>query len=328
MVRQTAMTTVMTTAMTTAMTRPVVAPPPDAGESAPHAGARGAGHPKRPAPGRAPGVQPPGAARAGTTRLGPVALKNIPEPGFSEDDGSADPVLAGALAAYAEDPAAEPAVLAALPGARLLVPVVAILGEVEEGPSEAGSGVAAPKAGGGFRREKTSEMAVLTIETPDGRRALPAFTSVESLARWRPDARPVAVPFPQALRAAAHEKADTLLIDLSGPAPYALSGPALRALAAGRDGVDPLADAAVRRAVRDVVAAEPGVVRAYLTRADTADGTLGLVLAPGAVVQDVARQMATALAADDVLRGGLVRGLELALLPGDARLAAEPIFVR
>jgi SseB protein N-terminal domain len=260
-------------------------------------------------------------------RLGYVAAKNIPDPGFPDDDGSADARLAAALAGYAEDPAAEPAVLAALPGVRLFVPVVAMLGEAEEGPSEARPGVAL-KAGGGLRREKTSEMAVPTIQAPDARRALPAFTSTETLARWRPDARPVAVRLARALRAVAHEKADTLLIDLAGPAPYALAGPALRALAHGRAGADPLADPTIRRAVWDAVAAEPGVVRAYLTRADTADGTLGLVLAPSAAVQDVARAVAHALAADEILRGGLVKGLDLALLPADARLAAEPIFVR
>lgn len=32
--------------------------------------------------------------------------KNIPNPGFAADDGSADPVLAAALADWARDPAA------------------------------------------------------------------------------------------------------------------------------------------------------------------------------------------------------------------------------
>ena len=81
------------------------------------------------------------------------------------------------------------------PRARLLVPVVAVLGEVEEDEN-------------GLRREKTSDMAVPTLQAGD-RRALPAFTSTASLARWDPQARPVAVPLHQALQAAAHEKADT-----------------------------------------------------------------------------------------------------------------------
>ncbi|KIF06961.1 hypothetical protein PL81_04645, partial [Streptomyces sp. RSD-27] len=121
------------------------------------------------------------------------ATKNIPDPGFSDDDGTADPRLSAALAAWAEDRANEPQLLAALKGARLLVPVVAVLGEVETDPET------------GLKREKTSDMAVPTL-TAGNRRALPAFTSIASLALWDPAARPVAVPLHQALAAAAHEK--------------------------------------------------------------------------------------------------------------------------
>ncbi|WP_261989055.1 SseB family protein, partial [Streptomyces sp. wa22] len=59
-----------------------------------------------------------------------MALKNIPDPGFSDDDGTASPELTAALAAWAEDRTAVGPVLAALRDARLLVPVVAVLGEV------------------------------------------------------------------------------------------------------------------------------------------------------------------------------------------------------
>lgn len=244
-----------------------------------------------------------------------MALKNIPDPGFSDDDGTADPRLTAALAAYEADPSAEPEVLAALPGARFLVPVVALLGEVEEGPD-------------GLRREKTSDMAVPTIQAADGRRALPAFTSTEALARWRPDARPVAVPLGQALQALAHEKADTLLIDMAGPVPYALTGAALRAVASGRATADPLADPVVREALRAAVAAAPEVVRAHLVPSAGSDGTVGLVLDPGADVRQVAQRVSRTLAGDEVLRGALVRGIELALLPADTKLPGEPLFTR
>ncbi len=261
-----------------------------------------------------------------------MALKNIPDPGFSDDDGTADPRLTAALTAYAEDRGAEPDVLAALVGARLLVPVVALLGEVEvvDDATARGAGVegAAGRRAGGLRREKTSDMAVPTIQAPDGRRALPAFTSTESLARWRADARPVAVPLRQALHALAHEQADTLLIDMAGPVPYALSGPALHALAAGRDRLDPLTDPAVTEAVREVLAGQPEVVRAHLVPSRETDGTLGLVLGERAEVAAVAQRVATALAGDETLRARLVRGLDLALLPPDAAVPGEPLFVR
>ncbi|MFD8964787.1 SseB family protein [Streptomyces sp. NPDC059568] len=242
-----------------------------------------------------------------------MTLKNIPDSGFSDDDGTADPVLTAALAAWAVDRSAEPQVLSALRDARLLVPVVAVLGESEEDER-------------GLRHEKTSDMAVPTLTAGD-RRALPAFTSTETLACWDPGARPVAVPLHQALRAAAHEKADTVVLDLAGPVPYQLTGSALLALAEGRTSADPLDDPAVTGAVRSVVAAEPAVLRAYLGPG-SADGTLALVLDPAAPPAEAARRIAGSLAADDVLRARLVRGLDLALLPAEATPPGEPLFVR
>ncbi|MEU0273464.1 SseB family protein [Streptomyces sp. NPDC006307] len=244
-----------------------------------------------------------------------MALKNIPDPGFSNDDGTADPELTAALAAWAEDRSAEPRVLAALRGARLLVPVVAVLGEVEEDEET------------GLRREKTSDMAVPTLTAGD-RRALPAFTSTASLALWDPAARPVAVPLHQALQAAAHEKADTLVLDLAGPVPYQLTGRALLAAAEGRTTTDPLADPAVTEAVRAVVAAEPAVLRAYLVPGGGADGTLAFVTGPAAPPAETAQRVARALAADETLRARLVRGLDLALLPAEATPPGEPFYVK
>ncbi|WP_405689142.1 SseB family protein [Streptomyces sp. NBC_00057] len=242
-----------------------------------------------------------------------MALKNIPDPGYSDDDGTAAPALTAALAAWAEDRKAIGPVLEALKGARLLVPVVAVLGEVEEDEN-------------GLRREKTSDMAVPTLQAGD-RRALPAFTSTASLARWDPQARPVAVPLHQALQAAAHEKADTVVLDLAGPVPFELTGSALLALAEGRTSADPLDDPTVTSAVRNAVAAEPAVLRAHLGPG-RADGTLALVLAPDADPADAARRVAELLAADDVLRARLVRGLDLALLPADATTPGEALFTR
>ncbi|MEU7056498.1 SseB family protein [Streptomyces sp. NPDC046197] len=242
-----------------------------------------------------------------------MANKNIPDPLFSDDDGSADPRLSAALAAWAEDHGAVGPVLEALKGARLLVPVVAVLGEVEEDEN-------------GLRREKTSEMAVPTLKAGH-RTALPAFTSTDALARWDPAARPVAVPLHQALEAAAHEKADTVVLDMSGPVPFELTGPALLALAEGRTTADPLADPAVREAVRGAVAAEPAVLRAHLGPGQ-ADGTLALALDPAADPAGAARAVAGRLAASETLRARLVSGLDLAVLPAEATPPGEPLYVK
>lgn len=229
-----------------------------------------------------------------------VANKNIPDPGFPDDDGTAAPALAAALAAWSQDRTKVPAILTALKTARLLVPVVAVLGEVEEDEN-------------GLRHEKTSDMAIPTLKAGP-RKALPAFTSTASLSRWDPQARPVPVRLYQALEAAAHEKADTLVLDLAGPIPFELTGQTLLALAEGRTTTNPLEDPAVLEAVRKAVSAEPGVQHAYLGPGES-DGTLALVLTDNAVPAKTAQAVAERLAADEALRARLVKGLDLALLP-------------
>jgi hypothetical protein len=266
-----------------------------------------------------------------------VALKEIPDPGFADDDGSADPALAEALAAWRKDPArpgAEQRVLEALAGARLLVPVVAV---ERQDPSPDSTADSAPdpdpasRAAGG---EKTSDMAVPTLTSPQGRRALPAFTSTGSLARWDSAARPVAVPLRQALQALAHEQADTLVLDLAGPVTYQLTGPALRALAEGRTAADASADPRVAAALRTLLAAEPEVTGAYLAPGGPrSDGTLALTLAPGApdrpdAATAAVRRLAAALASDETLRSRLVSGLEIALLPPGTSLPGSALYRR
>ncbi|GHF68482.1 hypothetical protein GCM10018790_52950 [Kitasatospora xanthocidica] len=244
--------------------------------------------------------------------------KNIPNPGFGDDDGTADPALAEALARWSEDRAAEPAVLAALIPTRLMVPIVAILGEVEVDEH-------------GHKHDKSSDMAVPVLEAPDGRRALPAFTSLESLARWRADARPAPTAAPQAAMVAYAERADTLVIDPAGPVPFQLSGARLRALAENRPFLPPARDPEVREAVRALLAAEPQVVTGLLGASGSADAVLAVVFDPALDqpgLQAAAQRVGRAVAADPLLRVRLDRGLELAVLPAGAELPWEPLYKR
>jgi hypothetical protein len=162
-------------------------------------------------------------------------MRSIPDPGFAGDDGSVDPEVASALAAYAHgDEASEPAqhhaTLAALQDARVLVPVVALLKEVEYDEQ-------------GLARDKTSDMAAVLMTGRDGRTALLAFTSTATLVRWdgshkdgsnvAGDARPVPVRLQQAAQAAIQEQAAALLLDVAGPVMFVVEGEDLRALALG-----------------------------------------------------------------------------------------------
>lgn len=146
--------------------------------------------------------------------------RNIPDPGFAGDTGSSDPALAQALAAHRAGSQPSGAVLALLQDARLLVPVVAVLGEVEYDDA-------------GLAHDKTSDMAAVLIESSAGSKGLLSFTSTETMRRWNPEARPVPVAAATAAAAAVQDGATALLVDLAGPSSFVVQGDDLDRLAAG-----------------------------------------------------------------------------------------------
>ena len=148
-------------------------------------------------------------------------MRTILDPGFAGDDGSVAPAVAAALDAYAADPSGRhrPTV-AVLQDSRLLVPVVAVLGEVEYDEQ-------------GLAHDKTSDMATVLMRGRDGRMALLAFTGNAPMHRWNPEARPVPVSARQAAEAAVHDGADALLVDVAGPTMLVVEGEDLRSLAEG-----------------------------------------------------------------------------------------------
>ena len=148
-------------------------------------------------------------------------MRSIPDPGFPDDTGEAPAALTAALTAYDADPAAlHEATLQVLQDARLLVPVVAVLGEVEHDEA-------------GLAHDKTSDMAAVMMTGRDGRTALLAFTCSASLEQWNPEARPVPVPASKAALAAVQQEAAALLVDVAGPVMFVVEGEDLIALARG-----------------------------------------------------------------------------------------------
>ena len=149
-------------------------------------------------------------------------MRAIPDPGFAGDDGQAPPEVTAALTAYDADPdALHDETLAVLQHTRLLVPVVAILGEVEHDEQ-------------GLAHDKTSDMATVLMTGRDGRTALLAFTSTDALHRWNPEARPVPVPVSQAAAAAVQDDAAAILVDVAGPVLFVVETDDLHALAQGQ----------------------------------------------------------------------------------------------
>ncbi len=218
----------------------------------------------------------------------------VPDSGFGDDDGSATVELAAALAGHPPEAAA---VVAALRGERLLVALVAVLESVDP-----------------LGSEKDSHMAAAMMTRADGRKALLAFSSVAAVALWRNDARPLPVASVDVARAALEDGAEAVVIDIAGPAQFALSGPALWAVAEGRELQPPWLDPEVALAVANAVDAELAGTRFRIDPGDDTDVVIvltagGASLDPGGVTA-----LASRLSADPVLRsrlgGGLAIGVE------------------
>jgi SseB protein N-terminal domain len=193
------------------------------------------------------------------------------------DAGQADPAVTAVLAAYAAGEATERAALAAVAGSRLLVPIVAVLAAADDdGADDDGA-------------EKETEMALPTLIGNDGRAAVIAFTSSDTLRSWRQDARPVPVAAAR-LWAAALTEADAVVVDIAGPVPLVVEGARLRRLAAGEPPPPAHEDPDIRAAVAEVIpdfTLEPG--------GPDADLTIALTAADPARTRAVVDQLATRL---------------------------------
>ncbi len=147
-------------------------------------------------------------------------VRTIPDPGFAGDDGSAPADLAVALAEYDGEAEAYFRVLGVLQRERLVVPVVAILGEVEHDEQ-------------GLAHDKSSDMATVLTRGRDGRLALLAFTGTDSLRAWNPEARPVPAEAARVAAAARQDGASAIVVDVAGPVMFVVQEQDVTALAEG-----------------------------------------------------------------------------------------------
>lgn len=124
----------------------------------------------------------------------------------SEDTGEADAVLRRLIAEHAAGEGSADRVLTALASARLVVPVV---------PSPTVDG----------------EMAWVQTTGRDGRIGMLAFTGVDALAQFDPSARPMPMRAGEVAAAALQTGASALVVDIAGPALFAVEELGLEALA-------------------------------------------------------------------------------------------------
>jgi hypothetical protein len=170
---------------------------------------------------------------------------------FNDDDGGADQGYLQAIAALAEGTGGEAQVLQALASARVFVPIVAQLGEEAAGSN-------------GLTADKQADMALVTLQAPDGRRALPVFTCTAALEAWHAEARPVAVYAARAALSAVAENAQLLVVDPGSEVTFVVRRPGVWALAQQREWVPSYADPSLADVVADAVGGEPDLLRTTL----------------------------------------------------------------
>ncbi len=234
--------------------------------------------------------------------------KDIPASEFGGDEGAVKPEVAAALERYSAREIGRIELLNTLAESRVFVPVKAFLdsSEVDEH---------------GHKVEKDSHMATVSMQTPDGRRGLLAFTSISAFRQWDDEARPVPARMRQAAAAALDEGADALVIDVAASHRTALTGPELTTLAQGEvfevpAAADPEIIQAVSVAIADV-GREHSCQFELTPPHGAAAIRLNLIAQPGLDPTPVLNAVAAALQASDQLRVELADGVELGVVAGE-----------
>lgn len=148
----------------------------------------------------------------------PWAGRSFEPNSSASDDGSAPPRLIEALRRFRARELGQAEVVDAVRDSRLLIPLVAQLGEA--GVNENGHTV-----------DKSQELAIVTVAGPDGRNVLPVFSSVAAMAAWNPAARPVPADGVRVALAAASEDTELVVLDPTSETEFAIRRPALWAVA-------------------------------------------------------------------------------------------------
>lgn len=226
-----------------------------------------------------------------------------PTSAFSDDDGAADAGLAAALARQRGGEGSVEEVVAALATARVLVPVLAEAGRTPVGEH-------------GLPVDREASTGIVAVRSPDGRTALPVFSSTAAMAAWHRTARPVPAEGPRAAAAALQEGWEVLVVD-PPVAPVVVPRPAVHALATGAPWVPAVRDGVVRAELGDAVTraatAVPAVRAARAEPGRRAEVAVVLGVVPGlsrAGLGQVLHQVNARLAADGLVAGA-VDSLEL-----------------
>ncbi|WP_068168044.1 SseB family protein [Rothia sp. ND6WE1A] len=158
---------------------------------------------------------------------------------YPSDTGRTESAVQQAFVAFVAGDIVEENVVDALRGARVFVPVVA----------EVSHSVITDE---GLISDKEADMALISIEAPDGRKALPIFTSVDALTAWHDKARPVAADMRKTALSAVEDQNQMLVINPGSDMTFVVRRPALWAIAKGESWVPSYKSLKVLKQLKDI----------------------------------------------------------------------------
>lgn len=163
---------------------------------------------------------------------------------FAGDDGKADQQLIDAIIRLQAGTGTQVQVIDAFRKARVLIPLLANLGESGEGAH-------------GQTVDKSADLSIVTVETPDQQNALPVFSSVAAMSAWNPVARPVPHSATKAALAAAAEGNTRIVLDPGSPTEFVIRRPAIEAIAKEIPWTPSYEDSEVAKAFDQALAGNP-----------------------------------------------------------------------
>jgi hypothetical protein len=163
---------------------------------------------------------------------------------------------------------------------RLLVPLLAHLGESEEGAH-------------GHKVDKSAELSIVTVKSPDDQDSLVVFSSVESMTLWNKKSRPVPTDAIRVALAAASQISTRVVLDPGSESEFVVRRPAIAKIAQSLPWLPPEKNPEVLKVLQESISVEDLVVAIDATTADPGSRLAGaelqvsLQLQPGAAPDQV-----------------------------------------
>lgn len=174
---------------------------------------------------------------------------------YSGDDGSARPELIASIVDFRAGLVSIEKVVEEIRVSRLLIPLLAKLGDSDTGAN-------------GLVVDKSAELAIVSVKSPDNQDSLVVFSSVVAMNTWNKAARPVPADAIRIALAAASEMNTRVVLDPGSDSEFVLRRPAIAALAQNLDWTAPEKSSAVFRVIQDSLERESSVLDFRLSSGD------------------------------------------------------------